>query len=376
MRLRAVVLLLLAAGWLAGQTAQEWLNRGVQAFKNAQYPEAVAAFQRAVELDASNPTPRLYLATAYMQQYIPDAESRENQDLARNAEAVFLSVLDLDPANKVALSSLASLSLNQKKWDEASAWYRRVLAVDPRDRDAYYSQGFIAWSRWFPAYRTARMQAGMKPEDPGPIPDPAARAVLRGQWWQLLDDGMRDLEQALALDPEHDDAMAYMNLLIRERADLLDTAEEYRRDVAEADRWVNKALETKRAKAQRGQGMVPPRPPPPPRLAAGSGGGDRASNAPRASLVSLNLDGSQTPRVKPDPVYPPLALQAGIQGTVYLQLVIGKDGRVKNITVVQGHPLLVIAALDAAKQYEYTPILSNGEPVEVTTQVAIAFTLR
>ena len=258
MRLRAGVLLLLSAGWLAGQTYQEWLNRGVQAFKNAQYPEAVAAFQRAADLDTRNPVARLYLATAYMQQYIPGAENRENRDFVRSAEAEFLRVLDLDPANRVALSSLASLNLNQKKWDEAGVWYHRALAVDPGNRDAYYSLGFIAWSRWYPAYLKARAQAGMQQADPGPIPDPAARAVLRAQWWQVLEDGMQDLERALAIDPEYDDAMAYMNLLIRERADLLDTAEEYRREVAEADRWVNKALDTKRAKAQRKQGMVPP----------------------------------------------------------------------------------------------------------------------
>ncbi|MGD0667367.1 MAG: M56 family metallopeptidase [Bryobacteraceae bacterium] len=78
---------------------------------------------------------------------------------------------------------------------------------------------------------------------------------------------------------------------------------------------------------------------------------------------------------KVDPVYPPLAKQAKIQGTVELSAVIGKDGRVQNLKVVSGHPLLVQAALDAVKNWVYRPTLVNGEPVEVKTSIQINFTL-
>ena len=75
------------------------------------------------------------------------------------------------------------------------------------------------------------------------------------------------------------------------------------------------------------------------------------------------------------PEYPPLARQARIQGTVSLNAIIGKDGTVTNLQLVSGHPLLVQAALDAVKQWVYRPMLLNGEPVEVATDVQVNFTL-
>ena len=67
----------------------------------------------------------------------------------------------------MAIASIASLYLNQKKWDEAQQWYEKLIAVDPKNAEAYYSLGFIAWSKWYPAYGTARANLGMKQEDPG-----------------------------------------------------------------------------------------------------------------------------------------------------------------------------------------------------------------
>jgi protein TonB len=75
------------------------------------------------------------------------------------------------------------------------------------------------------------------------------------------------------------------------------------------------------------------------------------------------------------PVYPPLAKQARIQGVVVLKATIAKDGTVQNLTVVSGHPLLVQAAVDAAKQWVYQPVLLNGQPVELSTQINLNFAL-
>src|SRR5690349_17612667 len=119
--------------------ARNQLNTGVQAFKNAQYAEAVESFKKAVELDPDFPTARLYLATAYMQQYIPGAESPENKQMAQAAHDQFMKVLDQSPKDKVAMASIASLYLNQKKWDMAQEWYEKLTAVDPSNADAYYS---------------------------------------------------------------------------------------------------------------------------------------------------------------------------------------------------------------------------------------------
>jgi len=78
---------------------------------------------------------------------------------------------------------------------------------------------------------------------------------------------------------------------------------------------------------------------------------------------------------KVNPVYPPLARQARISGTVLLQAQISKDGSIENLQLISGHPMLAPAAIEAVKQWKYKPYLLNGEPVEVDTQVQVNFTL-
>ncbi len=98
-------------------------------------------------------------------------------------------------------------------------------------------------------------------------------------------------------------------------------------------------------------------PPPPKRIRVGG-------SVQRANLIR---------QVRP--VYPPLARQARIQGTVKLTAIIAKDGSIQKLEVMGGHPLLIPAALSAVKQWRYKPTLLNGQPVEVVTQVDVNFTL-
>lgn len=348
--MRILVCLLFSLSLMAQEPVdyRGWLNQGVSLFKSARYAEAVQAFERAVALDPSQAAANLYLATAYMQQYIPGATSPENEANAQRAEAGFQRVLDLEPQNKVALASIASLHLNRKKYDEALHWYGKLIAADPTNAGAYYTLGFVAWSKWYPVYAKARKDADLTPEAPGPLPDPAMRQALRSQYGPMLQAGIDALNKALEINPEYDDAMAYMNLLIRERADLRDNAAEYRQDVAEADQWVQKALATKKAKAERRStlagGAEPPK-----RIRIGG-------NIQEANLIN---------RV------PPAA--ASIQGEVVLSALIDAAGNVKDLSVVKGHPLLISPAIEAVKQWKYRPTLLNGQPVEVTTEITVRF---
>jgi tetratricopeptide (TPR) repeat protein len=242
--------------------ARDHLNKGVAAFKSAKYPDAVEHFKQAVDLDPTFPTARLYLASAYMSQYIPGAESAENLQNAKAANDQFLKVLEQDPKNTVAIESLASLHYNEaqgaqgmeaklKKLDESEVWYKKLAETDPNKREAWYSLGVITWAKWYPALAEARAKLGMKPEDPGPLKDKKLKEELKAKWSPIVEDGIKDLQKALDIDKEYDEAMAYMNLLIRERADLADTPEEYKKDIDTADNWVQKALETKKIKAER-----------------------------------------------------------------------------------------------------------------------------
>jgi tetratricopeptide (TPR) repeat protein len=231
--------------------ARDELNKGVQTFTAAQYGDAVNHFKEAVQLDPSFSAARLYLATAYMQQWIPGTDTPDNNKMAEAAFDNFRKVLETEPKNPIAIASIASLNLNQKKWDEAQQWYDKLIAVEPQNADAYYSMGFIAWSKWYPAYGTARANLGMKQEDPGPIKDKKVKEELKQKYGPVIEGGLQALDKALSINPEYDDAMAYENLLVRERADLADSKEEYEKQVKVADDWVQKALATKKAKAEK-----------------------------------------------------------------------------------------------------------------------------
>jgi Tfp pilus assembly protein PilF len=231
--------------------ARDNLNKGVQAYKNAQYPQAVEYFKTAVDLDPEFPTARLYLATAYMSQYIPGAESEENMQMANAAHEQFSRVLEQDPKNEVAIASIASLYFNQKKLREAEEWNKKLIEVNPQNKEAYYTLGVIAWTDAWRPRMEARAKLGMKPEDPGPIKDRKVREDLQAKNQEMVEQGIQHLEKALEIDPEYDDAMAYVNLLHRELADIADSAEEYKKHSQTADQWVQKALETKKIKAER-----------------------------------------------------------------------------------------------------------------------------
>lgn len=231
--------------------ARDNLNKGSQAFKSAQYAQAVERFEEAVRLDPNWPPPRLYLGMAYYMQYIPGAESEENKQMAERALAQFKKVLEMDPNNDTATKSIASLYFYEKKWELAEEWNKKILALNPKDKEAYYTLGVIVWTKWYPVYGAARAKLGMAPDAAGPIKDKKVKEDLKTQFLPLINQGIDDLNKALAIDPEYDDAMAYINLLIRERADLDDNSEQYQKDIEVANGWVQKNLETKKIKAAR-----------------------------------------------------------------------------------------------------------------------------
>ena len=257
----AASLLLLATG-CEKLRARDNLNMGVNAFKNAKFADAVNHFKTAVELDPSLASARLYLATAYRSQYIPGAESDENRDFAKRAMEEFMKVYEQEPTNKLALQSIASLHYDEaqgitnldekfKKLDEAKSWHEKILKVDPSAKESLYTIGVIAWAKTYPIRKKARVELKMKDEDPGPIKDAKVRKTLYDRNTPILDEGIAAMRKAIEVDKEYDDAMAYLNLLLREKADISDTAAIAKGFSDEADSWVQKAVETKKVKAAR-----------------------------------------------------------------------------------------------------------------------------
>lgn len=246
--------------------ARDHINQGAAAFKSAKYQEAVEHFKTAIELDPDLPTARQYLATSYMVQWIPGAESPENKQFADMAESEFNKILEKDPNDRAALTSLAYMAFNKAtslpqeekmaKFDEATKLYQRLIATDPNNKDnkeAYYTLAVVGYQKWNPALMLARANLRMKVEDPGPLKDKKVKEELKEKYSAVIDDAIQNLQKALDIDPEYDDAMAYMNLMVRTKADLLDDEGEYKKQIEVADNWLQKTLDTKKMKAARAE---------------------------------------------------------------------------------------------------------------------------
>ena len=231
--------------------ARDNLNEGVNAFKAGNYTAAADHFKTAIDLDADLPGARLYLATAYMQQFVPGTDTPENKQFQESAMREFNEVLKSDPKNSLATASIANLYYQTKDFANAQIWYKKVVDNDPKNKEGYYTLGVIAWTEFVAPDREARIAGNMKAEDPGPLKDVKKRAELKERFWASLTAGIEQEKKALEIDPEYENAMSYMNLLVRYRADLQDTKEAYDADRKEADAWVDKALQTTKIKAER-----------------------------------------------------------------------------------------------------------------------------
>jgi len=252
---KVVAVLALSATMLAASgcnklRARDQLNKGVQAYKNAKFEEAIERFKNAVALDPNLINARLYLATAYAQQYIPGADTPENNRMAEQAIEEFKKVLDRDPKNVNSVKGIAALYFQMKKFDQAKEYHNKAKQLDPNDPEEYYSVGVIDWTQAYQPRMEERAKIGLKPDEP--LKDKKVCAALKEKNWGVIQDGIDNLSKALELRPDYDDAMAYMNLLYREKADLeCETPEDRQADLKTADDWVAKTMATKKEKAER-----------------------------------------------------------------------------------------------------------------------------
>ena len=246
----ALAMAVLSLGGCNKLKARDQLNKGVQSFKNAKYEAAIDHFNQAVALDPKLLNARLYLATAYAQQYIPGAETPENNRMGQQAIDEYKKVLQMDPKNINSVKGIASLYFNMKKFDQAKEYHEKAKQLDPNDPEEYYSIAVIDWTQSYTPRQEERAKLGLKPEEP--LKDKKVCESLRERNQPKVDEGIQNLNKALQLRPDYDDAMAYMNLLYREKADLeCGNPEAHMADLKIADDWVDKTMATKKAKAEK-----------------------------------------------------------------------------------------------------------------------------
>src|SRR3984885_13399627 len=215
--------------------ARDLLNKGVTAFKNGQSDAAIEDFKEAKEADPELLNARLYLATAYASLYIPGAPSPENMARGNQAVAEFKEVLDKDPNNLSAIDGIGSIlfqmagqPFDPKKFEESKSYHQRHIQLKPDDPEPYYWIGVIDWTLAFRAngeMRIAYNKDNIKKQGKDKDPLPAAvGSEYRDKDGPLVDEGIADLQKAISLKPDYDDAMAYLSLLYRRKADMVETA--------------------------------------------------------------------------------------------------------------------------------------------------------
>jgi tetratricopeptide (TPR) repeat protein len=266
-RVAALAVLLVVAFAASGCNklkARDLLNKGVTAFKNGQSDAAIEDFKEAKEADPDLLNARLYLATAYASLYIPGAPSQENMARGNQAVAEFKEVLDKDQSNISAVDGIGSIlfqmggqPFDPKKFEESKTYHQKHIQLKPDDPEPYYWIGVIDWTLAFRGNGEMRMDYNKnnirkQVKDTDPLPT-AIRSDYASKYGPLVDEGITDLQKAISIRPDYDDAMAYLNLLYRRKADMVESKEEREALLKQADDLVDKVKEIKQKRSEQPQ---------------------------------------------------------------------------------------------------------------------------
>jgi tetratricopeptide (TPR) repeat protein len=251
----------LGASGCAKLEARDELNKGVAAYRDGKYDQAIEFFKDAKDHDPSLTNARLYLATAYATQYIPGAPSDENIRMGEAAVKEFQDVLSNDSNNISAIDGIGSILFNmagtpytRSRFEESKTYHMKHIALRPEDPEPYYWIGVIDWTLTYRSnlemrgkWRLDHAGKALKDEDAMP---PDIRDAYSKENGMLIDEGIDDLKKALQIRPDYDDAMAYMNLLLRRKADEAATPDERASLLKQADDFVEQAKEIKQKKME------------------------------------------------------------------------------------------------------------------------------
>ena len=242
--------------------ARDKLNQGVQDYKANKFDEAVEKFKEAKQLDPDLKTARLYLATAYANQYVPGSPDPANVAHAQQAVQEYKEVLDRDPKNLSAIDGIGSLLFNMAAgppanidmMKESRSYHQKHSQISPNDPEPYYWVGLIDWTLSYKANTQSRFDYNkeqtakkqVKPEDP--LPD-KLRDQFASAYGADVDEGIAALNQAIKLRPDYEDAMAYLNLLDRQKADMVQSPDERKKLQDDADALIEKVKVIKQQKA-------------------------------------------------------------------------------------------------------------------------------
>ncbi len=258
----ALAATMLAAAGCNKLKARDELNKGVQAYKASKFEQAIEHFKNATDRDPKLTVARLYLATAYVAQYVPGGDTPENTRFANGAIEQFKKVLDSNEGAKstrvLSTKGLASIYFNMKNFEEAKNYDKKAIAIDPNDPENYYSVAVVDWTQTYVPRQEARLKLGLHNNPPPGDPFWKTKESMKvcqdfkEKNTAPVQEGIDMLTKAIELRKDYDDAMAYINLMYRERADIQCGDNDARAaDLKTADDWVQKTMDTKKAKAEK-----------------------------------------------------------------------------------------------------------------------------
>jgi len=248
-----LTLLLLSATGCKRLRAGDQLNKGVAAFKNAKYEEAENYFQNSLNIDPTYENARLYLATTYSSQIVPNLDTPENKAVAKKALDLFQQILQKDPSNVIALKQIASIERNTGHPDDAKEYEKKVIALAPNEAEAYYTVGVVDWLQAYKNANDALHAENMTDKSDGNVklskPGCAKLADLNTP---LVTEGDTYLQKAIDINPTYEEAMTYMSLMARRKADLeCGNAPAIKADLDLADQWAQKSMGARKINEQK-----------------------------------------------------------------------------------------------------------------------------
>jgi tetratricopeptide (TPR) repeat protein len=252
--LSAICAVMLVSVAVAQTNAQQEIQLGKQALTQGKYDEAIQHFDNANNLVPNNPFVQLDLADAFAQKYVPGVDSADNERVADQAITYYERVIEggtSRTASESAEKGIAFLNAQMKKFDESKDYYSKAKKLNQQDPEPFYLTAVIDWTLSNQFRQQERTKLKLKPEDSLAAKDHDVCLVVKDKNASNLAEALDNLNQALELNPEYVDAMTYMSLVYRERADVdCDEPANRKTDLLAADAWEKKALLAKKKAAQ------------------------------------------------------------------------------------------------------------------------------
>jgi tetratricopeptide (TPR) repeat protein len=233
----------------AKASARNAVSEGVQAFRQAHYENAIERFEQAVTLDPGFVLARMYLAATYLQIFEPGVDTPDNVILATKALDQYSEILRSNPNDVESLKGVAYLKLQLNNFDAARQAYAKAIALEPNDPELLYAAGVANWSMADREITAEKEKVDAESEYSLILSEacPDVRAKSLG----TVDGGIAMLNKAISLRKDYVDAMMYMELLYRLRADLeCENKKSYQADMKQSEEWSGRAAAARKKQAE------------------------------------------------------------------------------------------------------------------------------